>query len=210
MTTAAPSRVDLFWLPLGAGGRFVRFNGRVYESFQARREHRAPLDLYHTALVVTVPEGRFVIETAWPIPNLDAAKRGVTIEGPVWSRRLAHFRIFRYEVRRWLDGTIADIDQAVASPQLVSSDEQQARHVLELTDSVPAHVWGRDEFYLGEMWNSNSVISWLLASAGLPVTEIHPPANGRAPGWSTGVIVARGSELTSSSRTRKAENPVHS
>jgi hypothetical protein len=98
----------------------------------------------------------------------------------------------------------------VASPQLVSSDEQQARHVLELTDSVPAHVWGRDEFYLGEMWNSNSVISWLLASAGLPVTEIHPPANGRAPGWSTGVIVARRSELTSSSRTRKAETPVHS
>ena len=24
--------VDLFWLPLGAGGHCVRFNGRVYEA----------------------------------------------------------------------------------------------------------------------------------------------------------------------------------
>jgi hypothetical protein len=32
--------VDLFWLPLGAGGRFVRSNGRFYEALAARLEHR--------------------------------------------------------------------------------------------------------------------------------------------------------------------------
>jgi hypothetical protein len=61
--------IDLFWLPLGAGGHFVRFNGRVYEYFQARREHRPVSDLYHTALEVTVPDGRYIIENSWPIPG---------------------------------------------------------------------------------------------------------------------------------------------
>jgi hypothetical protein len=31
------SRIDLYWLPLGAGGWFVRFNGRVYESISRPR-----------------------------------------------------------------------------------------------------------------------------------------------------------------------------
>ena len=29
--------------------------------------------------------------------------------------------------------------------------------------------WGRDEFKVGEMWNSNSVISWLLERSGIGV-----------------------------------------
>ena len=48
-----------------------------------------------------MPEGRFVIENAWPIPNTDAAARGVTVERPVWNLRLGRFRVFRYEVPRW-------------------------------------------------------------------------------------------------------------
>ena len=32
--------VDLFWLPLGAGGHFVRANGRIYEAVAARLRHR--------------------------------------------------------------------------------------------------------------------------------------------------------------------------
>jgi len=32
--------------------------GRIWEAIHARRERRQPLDLYHTALVVRVPEGR--------------------------------------------------------------------------------------------------------------------------------------------------------
>jgi hypothetical protein len=43
----------------------------------------------------------------------------------------------------------------------------------------------------GEMWNSNSVISWLIASSGLSPESIEPPHGGRAPGWNAGLVVAR-------------------
>src|SRR5215210_3371023 len=112
--------VDLYWLPLGAGGHFVRLNGRVYELLHAFFDHRRPLDLYHSALEVTVPEGRFVIENSWPIPKATGMSRGVTVEGPVASCRLGRFRAFRYEVRKWNEGTIADAEEAVASPRRLS------------------------------------------------------------------------------------------
>src|SRR5688572_7580026 len=77
--------IDLYWLPLGAGGWFVRLNGRIYEAIRALIERRRPLDLYHSALEVYVPEGRFVIENSWPIPDADGASRGVVVEGPVFG-----------------------------------------------------------------------------------------------------------------------------
>jgi hypothetical protein len=43
----------------------------------------------------------------------------------------------------------------------------------------------------GEMWNSNSLISWLLARAGIEADLLQPPAGGRAPGWNAGLVVAR-------------------
>lgn len=184
--------IDLYWLPLGAGGWFVKFNGRVFEALQARMEHRAALDLYHSALVVRVPEGEFVIEQCWPLPDPDGATRGVVIRGPVGSRHMERFRLFQYEIRRWLDGLISDIDEAVESPLHVSNDAARARRLLNLVSSVPTLVWGRDELGTGEMWNSNSVISWLLAASGLPTELIRPPAGGRAPGWRAGLIAAKG------------------
>ena len=33
--------MDLYWLPLGAGGHSVRWNGRVYEAVSALLERRA-------------------------------------------------------------------------------------------------------------------------------------------------------------------------
>jgi hypothetical protein len=185
------SGIDLYWLPLGAGGHFVRLNGRVYEAIHAFRERRRAFDLYHTALEVRAKQGRFVIETAWPIPDADGASRGVVVQGPVGSPRIARFRTCRYEVRRWRDGVIPDILEAVASPQRLSGDPDRARRVLELVDSVPALVWGRDQLGTGEMWNSNSVVSWLLARSGLAVDEIRPPVGGRAPGWDVGIVLAR-------------------
>jgi hypothetical protein len=183
--------IDLYWLPLGAGGSFVRLNGRVYEAIQARRERRPARDLYHSALEIRVAEGRFVIETAWPIPDATPASRGVALEGAVGSRRLARFRLCRYEVRRWRDGEIPDVLEAVASPQRVSDDERIAGSVLDLVPSVPALVFGRDELATGDMWNSNSVVSWLLTTSGLPADAIRPPAGGRVPGWEAGITVAR-------------------
>jgi hypothetical protein len=41
--------VDLYWLPLGAGGHFVRLNGRIYEALAARLQGRQPRDRYHSA-----------------------------------------------------------------------------------------------------------------------------------------------------------------
>lgn len=183
------SSVDLFWLPLGAGGRSVRWNGRLFEAAAARREHRAVEDLYHSALEVRAASVRFVIEMA-PVWNIDAPDRGVVCEGPVGMRRLGRSRLFRYEVRRWRDGAIPDVVEAVASPQRVSEDEAQVAHLLELVPSVPALTWGRDELLTGDMWNSNSLISWLLARTGHDMTTIRPPGHGRAPGWKAGLVLA--------------------
>ena len=49
--------VDLYWLPLGAGGHFVRLNGRAYEVLASRLQRRPARDLYHCALQVELPEG---------------------------------------------------------------------------------------------------------------------------------------------------------
>lgn len=113
---ASQAAVDLYWLPLGAGRSVVRFNGRLYEWLQASFQRRRRLDLYHSALAVRVPDGRFVIELA-PVPDGDGAARGVVCEGPVGHRWLGCLRLFRYELRCWPDGAIPDIAEAVASPQ---------------------------------------------------------------------------------------------
>jgi len=47
--------VDLYWLPLGAGDHFVRFNGRVFEAVAARLAHRSTCDLHHSALELRGP-----------------------------------------------------------------------------------------------------------------------------------------------------------
>jgi hypothetical protein len=73
----------------------------------------------------------------------------------------------------------------------LSDDEACARRVLGIVPQVPTPVWGRDELGTGEMWNSNSVISWLLARAGIETDNLRPPAGGRTPGWNAGLVVAR-------------------
>jgi hypothetical protein len=182
--------IDLYWLPLGAGGHSVRLNGRVFEAVVSRLEHRAACDLYHSALEVRVPEGRFVIEQAG-VPDADEARRGVAAGGAVGARWAGRFRIFRYEVRRWRDGVIPDLGEAVDSPRRLTDDAKRARRLLDLVPCLPTPVWGRDELGAGEMWNSNSVTSWLIASAGLDADSIQPPDDGRAPGWNAGLVVAR-------------------
>ncbi|HEU4895431.1 MAG TPA: hypothetical protein VFT85_06305 [Acidimicrobiia bacterium] len=184
--------VRLYWIPLGAGGSgFVRWNGRVYEWVQSRLERRTAFDLYHTALQVELPEGRFVIETMWPRPDRDGDARGVVVDGPVFAPWLGFTRVFRYEVRSWRDGVLPDAGEAVGGPRLVSSDIDVSRAVLDQVASVPRLVWGRDEADVGDMWNSNSVVSWLLARSGIDMDHVSAPPGGRAPGWDAGLAVAR-------------------
>jgi hypothetical protein len=182
--------VDLYWLPLGAGGHFVRLNGRVYEALAARLQRRPARDLYHSALQVELPEGTFVIEQA-PVHDWSGTERGVVAEGAVGARWASRFRIFRYEIRLWRDGHIPDVAEAVDSPRHLSDQEQLARRVLEVVPRVPTPVWGRNELGTGEMWNSNSVIAWVIARSGIDAESIQPPQRGRAPGWRAGVVVAQ-------------------
>jgi len=182
--------VDLYWLPLGAGGHFVRLNGRVYEAVASRLSRRPSRDLYHSALQVELPEATFVIEQA-PVPDLSGDQRGVVAEGPVGARWAGRLRIFRYEIRLWRGGHIPDVAEAVDSPVRLTRDEDAARRVLAMVPLVPTPVWGRDELRTGEMWNCNSVVAWTMARSGLDADSIQPPAGGRAPGWRAGLVVAR-------------------
>jgi hypothetical protein len=196
--------VDLYWLPLGAGGHFVRLNGRVYEAVAARIGRRPSYDLYHSALQVQVPEGTFVIEQT-PVSDLNGTQRGVVAGGAVGSRWAGRLRIFRYEIRLWLDGHIPDVAEAVDSPRRLSDDEACARRVLDTVPRAPTLVWGRDELGTGEMWNSNSVIAWVIARSGIGAESIQPPEGGRAPGWRAGLMVARRQDEEAAQR--KAPRP---
>ncbi len=194
--------VDLYWIPLGAGEHVVRVSGKVYEAASAFLGRRSRFDLYHSALVIDVPEGRFVIEQA-TVPDLHGERRGVVAGGPVGMRWLGRFRLFRYEIRRWREGRIPDIDEAIASPARLTDDVVVAKRILDVLPSIPTPVWGRDEFHTGEMWNSNSVVSWVLARGGVDVARIHPPVRGRAPGWNAGVAVATGVDELRPARARR-------
>lgn len=173
--TAGPegAAADLYWLPLRAGGHFVRLNGRVFEAAEARAARRPACDLYHSALEVRVAATRFVIEQA-PVRDARGEQRGVVAEGPVGTRWAGRFRIFLYEIRRWRDGRIPDLDEAVGDPWRLTAEEARAQRVLDLVPQVPTPVWGRDELKTDDMWNSNSVIAWLIARSGMDTESIQP------------------------------------
>ena len=183
--------VDLYWLPLGAGDTThgVRANGRLYETLAAAHQRRRRSDLFHAALVVHLDGERFALEMG-PAWGAGDGPRGVVREGPVGARWLGRSRWFRYEVRCWRGGVIPDADEAVESPQRLSADRDRAASVLAFAAEFPTATWGRDELRTGEMWNSNSLVAWLLAASGHDVDSVRPPAGGRAPGWRAGLVVA--------------------
>src|SRR5262245_47018554 len=193
--------IDLYWLPLGASTRVVRFSGVIFEAIAARLASRGRLDLYHAALEVRTPESRFVIELAPYIWGAQArACRGVVAEGPVGSPLAGQVGLLCYELRCWQEGLIVAAEHAVASPVQISDDPVAARRLLDLVPSVPLSTWGRDELGLGEMWTSNSVISWLLSRACAGSADVRPPAGGRAPGWDAGLRIAARQETFTSTR----------
>ena len=210
METPPAAAVELYWIPLGAGGHYVRFNGRVFEAIGAALQRRSRCDLYHAALVIELDGDRYTIELA-PSPDADEASRGVVATGAVGSRHLGSWRLFRYEVRCWRGGSIADLRYAVGGPCRLTGDPEIARRLLGLVATVPTLVWGRDELEAGGMWNSNSVVAWLLATSGLPAALLRPPSSGRAPGWHAGVEVAERGAACDDGRAaadERVEQPV--
>jgi hypothetical protein len=186
---AVDAAVDLYWIPLGAGGHSVRFNGIVYEAVSATIQRRPRSELYHCALQIRVATGLYTVEMT-PVPNRRGWERGVVVEGAVGARWAGRLRIFRYEVRRWRDGVIPDLHYAIGGPIRLTEDALVADHILELLPCVPALTWGRDESEVGEMWSCNSIISWALSRAGVDTDAILLPPRGRAPGWNAGISIA--------------------
>jgi hypothetical protein len=203
----ASAAVRLYWLPLGAGGHCVRLNGRVFEAISSRWQRRSACDLYHSALEVAHGDATYVIEMA-PVWNERTPERGVVLEGAVGNRLAGRLRIFRYEVRCWPGGRIPDVAEAVDSPRLLSRDPGSAARVLGLVAQVPAAVWGRDELRTGDMWNSNSVVSWLIGRSGISTAGLHPPAGGRAPGWRAGLVAGARQDGGTRAARHRAGGPV--
>jgi hypothetical protein len=188
---AAP-RLEVLFIPLGAGdaSHCVRVNGWVFEAVSAAVQRRSRRRLYHSVMHVHLDRRCHVIEMApvWSGPRGD---HGARATGPVGLPSLGRFAAFRYEVRCWEGGTIPDLDHAVGGARVVPTDAARLSRLLSLTAAFPAFTWGRDEQHAGEMWNSNSLISWLLAVSGHEADDVTLPRDGRAPGWDAGLVVAR-------------------
>jgi hypothetical protein len=193
--------IELYWLPLGAGGQCVRWNGRVYERVAANWRHRRRFDLYHSALLVRSGGTTYAVEMG-PVWNVAATERGVVCEGPVGARALGRFRAFRYEVRCWPGGSIPDLADAVGAAHRFADDPATVADLVSLIPEVPPLTWGRDELGNGDMWNSNSLVSWALARSGHDMDAITPPLDGRAPGWLAGCRLAARQQAQPGTATR--------
>jgi hypothetical protein len=180
---------ELLWIPLGAGTFVVRWSGVIIDAVMAFFQQRPRSTLLHSALQIYTPEGRYVIEQT-PESSGDGASHGVVAGGAVAMRAAGRFRVFRYEIRRWFGGSIPDAVYAVGGAVQLTTDIDTVRRILAAIPGVPTPVWGRDEFETGEMWNSNSVIAWVLSVSGIDATSIHPPDGCHAPGWRAGSAAA--------------------
>ena len=188
----AEASVDLYWLPLGAGGHSVRLNGRVYESWWPRMPRGGrPSTSTTPRSWFACPAGRFVIEQA-PVRDGNGRERGVVSEGPVASRWAGRWRIFRYEVRllaRRLDtGRRRGGRQPAATNERSSCGTPAARARAAGAD---ADVGTRRVLRGGDVELELAESPGSLSAAGSRLASIRPPAGGRAPGWNAGVTVAR-------------------
>ena len=183
--------VYLYWIPLGAGssGPVVRWSGTAYESLVARRTHRKRRPLFHAALEIYHAGTPHTLEMT-PVWGQPTGDRGVVVTGPVGLRALGASRLFRYEVRCWPNGEIPDLAYAVGGAQRLTATSAEAADVLAASRRVPAFTWGRDALRVGDMWNSNSVVAFVLTTSGVDASTLRPPAAGRAPGWRAGIAAA--------------------
>lgn len=189
MSEPSGAHADLWWLPVGGGGHVVIHTSAWWERWRALREDRRRRPLFHAALEIFDGDARYVIEMT-PAWGQRTVARGVVATGPVGARGLGMLRLFRYEVRCWRGGEIPDRAWAVGPPVRLSLSPAEAQALLGRVPNVPRLVWGRDEFGIGDMWNSNSLVAWLLCSAGVNAAQLTPPNGGSAPGWASGIVAA--------------------
>lgn len=186
MTTSPDWQVAVVRAPVGAGGRVARRTSHWWEVASATRQHRKPRPLYHGALELVVDGEVLLVEMTPRWGRAVTAPRDVVATGPVGARWLGRSRLFCYEVRFTRPGAVATHDVAV-----VRTGSDAVRSVLAAVPRVPRLTWGRQVASTGDMWSSNSVVSWVLADTGL-LDGVRPPDGGRAPGWDAGVAVRAG------------------
>ena len=127
--TSRLTGVDLYWIPLGAGDHIVRISGKLYEAVKGISERRPRTDLYHSALEVTGPGDRSIIESA-PIPDLRGSERGVVAEGPVGVRWLGRFQAVPLRdpfLARWFDPR-REVRSGEPGPSIHGRRTGSARH----------------------------------------------------------------------------------
>jgi hypothetical protein len=190
---ASPSRtgsttwqVAVLWAPVGAGGHVARRTSHWWEVVSAARQHRRPRPLFHAALELVVDGQVRLVEMTPRWGRVATGAWDVVATGPVGTRWLGRSRWFSYEVRLTRPSVVATRDVVV-----VATGGAAVRSVLAAVPRVPRLVWGREVGSTGDMWSSNSVVSWVLAEAGL-LGDLGPPDGGRAPGWDAGVAVRAG------------------
>lgn len=183
--------LELFWLPLGAGGHSVRVNGKVYEALLARAQRRASRDLYHAALVAELPDGHPLSRsgpsgTGSPAPPIAAR----------WCRA-------RSACVRWAVAVVPLRGAALAGrshpgPRVrrgrpASSHRRRGRRTTcprrrdrrAGADLGPRRARARGDVELQLRH------TWVLVRAGLDPSEVQPPSSGRAPGFDAGLAAAR-------------------
>ena len=183
--------VDLYWIPLGAGGHSVRFNGRVFEAIEAARAAPAALRPLPRGARRRARTASATRSRSRPRRTRDEASRGVVATGAVGSRYAAPAAPVSLRgpllARRVDPGSRLGASAGPAG----SRRPAVARRLLDAGRGRAHAGLGPRRAGAGEMWNSNSMIAWSLSAAGLPTAAIRAPAGGRAPGWDAGLVVAR-------------------
>jgi len=179
--TASPRwQVAVTWARVGEGGHVAVRTSHWWEVLVAARERRPPQTLVHGALELVVDGRPLVVQMT---PTWGRAAREVVATGPVGSRWLGWLPFFRYEIR------YTRPPDPFGDGAVVVSDRREAvEAVLAAVPRVPRLTWGRRPEVSRDMWSSNSVVSWVLADAGL-VDGCGPPPGERAPGWDAGLAV---------------------
>lgn len=119
-----------------------------------------------------------------------AGPRGVVTERLVDTRRLGRFRLFRYEFRCWCDGVLPN---QCSGGRIADDARRRAGHrphpARPRAVGCPPDL-GRDELGIVDMWNSNSLVAWLLTTSGLDATAVTAANDGGTLSWASGLVAA--------------------